>query len=138
MTEGWACYATDLAGEAGLLTPLEQYSERHTRLRMCARAVVDVRLHQGRWTLEEGARYYEQHAGMSEAAARAEVVKNSMFPGAAVIYVMGGDAIHRLRRDLSPRPGFLLRAFHDELLSYGSVPVALVAEAMRQGAHDAP
>ena len=133
MAEGWACYATDLMSEVGFLTPLEQYAERHTRVRMCARAVVDVRLHQGRLTLEQATDYYRQHAGMPPDAARAEAVKNSMFPGAAVMYVMGTDGIHGLRRELRARAGtsFDLRAFHDELLSYGSVPVSLVAEAMR-------
>jgi uncharacterized protein (DUF885 family) len=132
MAEGWACYATDLAAEAGLLTPLELCSEQHTRLRMCARAVVDVRLHQGRFSLEQAAAYYERHAGMKPGAAQREVTKNSMFPGAAVIYVMGTDAIHRLRRELALRRGsaFSRRAFHDELLSYGSVPVSLIAKAM--------
>ena len=133
MAEGWACYATDLMSEAGFLTPLEKYAERHTRIRMCARAVVDVRLHQGRLSLDEAADYYGKHAGMPPDAARAEAVKNSMFPGAAVMYVMGTDGIHRLRRELSARANarFDLRAFHDQLLSYGSVPVSLVAEAMR-------
>ena len=38
-----------------------------------------------------------------------------------------------LRRELSARAEapFDLRAFHDQLLSYGSVPVSLIAEAMR-------
>ena len=56
-----------------------------------------------------------------------------MFPGAAVMYVMGTDAIHGLRRELAARRAgsFDLRAFHDQLLSYGSVPVSLIAEAMR-------
>ena len=140
MAEGWACYATDLMSEAGFLTPLEQYAERHTRVRMCARAVVDVRLHQGRLTLQQAANYYREHAGMPAEAAHAEVVKNSMFPGAAVMYVMGTDRLHRLRRELSARrgAGFRLRAFHDELLSHGSVPASLIAEAMteRAGATD--
>lgn len=135
MAEGWACYATDLMSEAGFLTPLEQYAERHARVRMCARAVVDVRLHERRLTLEQAADYYQQHAGMARDAARGEAVKNSMFPGAAVMYVMGTDAIHGLRRDLFVRRGsrFSLRAFHDELLSYGSVPVTLISEAMKGG-----
>ena len=131
MAEGWACYATDLMSEAGFLTPLERYAETRTRARMCARAVADVRLHLGEWTLEETALHYVREAGMSSEAALAEAVKNSMFPGAALMYVMGRDAIQRLRLELSSRPGFTLRGFHDELLSYGSVPVALVAEMMR-------
>ena len=125
-------------GEFGGLTPLEEYAERHSRVRMAARAVVDVRLHQGRFGLDEAAAYYERTAGMAPGAARGEAVKNSMFPGAAVMYLAGTDAIHELRRTLSARQGgaFSLRRFHDELLSHGSLPVPLVAEEMtRRWAH---
>ncbi len=132
MAEGWAVYATDLMAETGFLTPLEIYSELQTRRRMCARAIVDVRLHQGRLSLEQAARFYEQRAGMSPGAAHNEAVKNSMFPGAAVMYILGSDRIHRLRRELASRSGrrFNLRAFHDRLLSFGSAPVELVAREM--------
>ncbi|MGE0440599.1 MAG: DUF885 family protein [Gemmatimonadales bacterium] len=133
MAEGWACYATDLVAELGLLTPAEREDERRTRRRMAARAIVDVRLHQGRMSLDDAATFYERRAGMPAAAARAEAIKNSMFPGAALMYLMGTDTIHELRRDLAAREGagFDLRAFHDRFLSYGSLPVSLIAEAMR-------
>ena len=131
MAEGWACYATDLMEEIGFLTPLERFSQAHTRLRMAARAVADVQLHTGMWTLEETASFYRERGGLSPEAAHAEAVKNSMFPGAALMYLTGTQAIHDLRRDLSGRPGFALRAFHDRFLSYGSVPVPLIALAMR-------
>ncbi len=129
MAEGWACYATDLMDEVGFLSPLERLAERQTRRRMCARAVVDVRLHQGRFTLEDAARFYQRNAGMPPEAARSEAIKNSLFPGTGLMYLMGTDAIHRLRRDLSGRQGPALgpKAFHDRLLRYGSLPVALVA-----------
>jgi uncharacterized protein (DUF885 family) len=132
MAEGWACYATDLMAEIGFLTPLERFAERHTRLRMAARALADVRLHHGAWTLEQTAEFYQRRVGMAPAAARGEAVKNSMFPATALMYLMGTDAIHQLRRELAARPGFELRAFHDTLLSYGSIPVALIADAMRR------
>jgi uncharacterized protein (DUF885 family) len=136
MAEGWACYATDLMEEAGFLTPFQRYDELRARLRMCARAVVDVRLHQGRFTLEQAAGYYQREAGMSAAGARGEVTRNSMFPGTAAMYVLGRDAIHQLRRDLSARLGtrFRLRDFHDEFLSFGSIPVRLIGDAMRKRA----
>ena len=139
MAEGWAVYATDLIAETGFLTPLEQYSECQSRRRFCARAVVDVRLHQGRFSLEDAASYYQQRAGMSAWAAQSEAVKNSMFPGAAVIYLCGSDRIHRLRRELSRRQGagFTLKNFHDKFLSYGSIPVELIAREMEKDAgHD--
>jgi uncharacterized protein (DUF885 family) len=132
MAEGWAVYATDLMCETDFVTPLEKYAEYQTRRRMCARAVVDVRLHLGQFTLEEAARYYQEQAGMSASAALGEAVKNSMFPGAAVMYVLGCDRIHTLRRELSARLGshFSQRQFHDQFLSYGSIPVALAAAEM--------
>ena len=131
MAEGWACYATDLMDEFGFLTPLEHYSQIHARMRMAARAVVDVRLHHGRITLEQAAAFYRDRVGMTAAAARSEAVKNSMFPGAALMYLAGTDAIHGLRHELERRPGFRLSSFHDRLLSFGSAPVALAAESMK-------
>ncbi len=134
MAEGWACYATDLIGEFGGLTPLEEYAERHARVRMACRAIVDIELHRGRLTLDRAEELYRRRAGMSPAGARTEAVKNSMFPGSAVMYLMGTDAIHRLRTEMSgiQGSGFSLRAFHDQLLSYGSVPVSLVAADMKR------
>jgi hypothetical protein len=136
MAEGWACYATDLMAEVGALTPLEAYAERHGRIRMCARAVVDVELHHGRMGLDDAARFYRDTAGMSEAAAASEAVKNSMFPAAALMYLVGTDAIHELRRDLThlTRGALPLRDFHDAFLSYGSIPVPLVAREMKRRA----
>ena len=136
MAEGWACYATSLMGEVGFLTPLELYAEHQSRRRMSARAVVDVRLHQDRMTLDEAATFYEQRAGMNAQAARGEAVKNSMFPGAAMMYLLGADRIKQLRQEMAVQWGsaFSLRRFHDQFLSYGSVPVALIAEEMKRKA----
>ena len=130
MAEGWACYATDLMNEIGFLDPLERYAQRHARLRMAARALVDVRLHHGAFTLDEAIACYRDRVGMSSEAARDEGVKNSLFPGAALMYMVGTDLIHALRRSLAARPGFDLKTFHDRFLSHGSVPVALIRDAM--------
>jgi uncharacterized protein (DUF885 family) len=132
MTEGWASYATELMEEQGFLTPLESYAEHHTRARMAARAIVDVRLHLGEMSFEEAVLFYQAHTTMSPGAARSEVVKNAMFPGAAVIYFTGASRIRELRSNLERRLGadFDLRRFHDEFLSHGSIPVTLIAQRM--------
>ena len=132
MAEGWACYTTELMDQFGFLTPLEHFSELHTRMRMAARALVDVRLHTGTITLDQAVAFYRDRAGMAPAAAQAEAVKNSMYPGTAMMYLLGTDGIHGLRRELADRPGFELRAFHDRLLSFGSIPVPLIAAEMRK------
>ncbi len=132
LVEGWSSYVVDLMGETGFLTPLEMFSQRYARLRAAARAIVDVNLHNGRFSLDDAIAFYRDEANMSPDAAKGEAVKNSMNPGAAMMYLIGQDAIRDLRREVSARDGadFSLRRFHDEFLSYGSVPVSLIRAAM--------
>jgi hypothetical protein len=132
MAEGWACYATALVGELGLLSPLEQISERHTQVRLLARAIVDLRLHLGDWSLDECVQYYESRVGMAPAVALAEATKNSMFPATALMYWLGTQGIMDLRARQQQTLGgtFSMRHFHDDLLSRGAIPVRLVAQLM--------
>ena len=53
MAEGWACYACDLMEELGFLTPLERVAQQHTRVRLLARAIVDIELHHGTMTFDD-------------------------------------------------------------------------------------
>ena len=134
LCEGWACYASELAGDRGFLSPLERYAELSSRRRMAARAVVDVRLHCGVYSLDEAAAYYREKANMPDAFARSEAVKNSLFPGGAIMYLYGIERIEALRQEMQARKGgaFSLKAFHDEFLSYGGVPVDRIAAEMRE------
>jgi hypothetical protein len=140
MAEGWACYATDLMEDSGFLTLEESVAEQHTRVRMLARAINDLEFHRGRRSFAEAVRFYAEEVGMSAAAAGGEAVKNSMFPGTAMMYWLGTQGIHDLRREMGQRMGstFDLRAFHDSLLSSGSIPVALSARLMLQPHVHAP
>jgi hypothetical protein len=133
MAEGWACYATELADELGFLTPLEQAAQQQSRVRMLARAIVDIQLHCGQLSFEDAVTYYVTEVGMTRAAAEGEATKNSMFPGTAVMYWLGTRGILQLREEqmASEGAGFSLRAFHDGLLSRGAIPVALAARLMR-------
>ncbi len=132
MAEGWACYATGLMEELGLLTDLERLSEQHTRVRLLARAIADVQLHVGARSLTETIQFYVTEVGMPLETATAEAHKNSMFPCTAVMYWLGTSGIRHLRARMQERQGraFALRAFHDHVLSRGAIPVALVAAMM--------
>jgi hypothetical protein len=136
MAEGWACYATQLMEELGMLTPLEKVSEQHTRVRMLARAIVDIRLHLGLCTFAEAVQYYQDVVGMPIEIATAETTKNSMFPCTAIMYWLGTTRILALRERIRAARGdaFRLREFHDELLSRGAIPVPLVATLMTESA----
>ncbi len=131
MAEGWACYATDLMNEAGYLTPLENLAEQQGLARMAGRAIVDAGLHSGTMSFDDAVNFYHRDIGMPESASHTEAVKNSMFPGAAMMYLFGTDMIHELRDDLRQHPGFQLNQFHDDFLSHGSIPVALTAALMK-------
>jgi len=130
MAEGWACYATDLMEEFGFLNAAELRHQEHTRLRMAARAIVDIKLHSRQMTFAETVEFYRAQIGMNEAAATKEAVRNSMFPGTAMMYLLGTSTIHRLRREIGSR--MTLRHFHDRLLSYGSIPVTMIADLMKE------
>jgi hypothetical protein len=129
MAEGWACYATDLMDEVGFLTPEESLAQQHTRARLLARAVADIELHQRTIEFEDAIALYRDRIGMPDEAARAEACKNSMFPGTALMYWLGTDGLHQLRRQRQRVEGasFSLRRFHDRVLSFGSIPVPLIA-----------
>jgi hypothetical protein len=128
MAEGWACYATDLMDEIGFLTPDESLAQQHTRARLAARAVVDIGLHEGSLWFDDAVAVYRDRIGMAPDAARAEACKNSMFPGTALMYWLGTEGLHQLRRtrERAEGPAFNLRRFHDRVLSFGSIPVPLL------------
>jgi hypothetical protein len=132
LAEGWACYATDLMDEVGFLSVEQSLAQQHTRARLLARAVVDIGLHEGSLSFEAAAALYRDRIGMSDEAARGEVCKNSMFPGTALMYWLGTDGLHQLRRARQRVEGaaFSLGRFHDRLLGYGAIPVPLIAQLM--------
>jgi len=128
MAEGWACYATDVMDEIGFLTPDESLAQQHTRARLAARAVVDIGLHEGSLSFADAVGVYRDRVGMPPEAARAEACKNSMFPGAALMYWLGTDRLHALRAARQRIEGseFDRQRFHDRVLSFGSIPVPLL------------
>jgi hypothetical protein len=132
MAEGWATYVTGLMDELGFLTPLERMADQHTRVRMLARAIVDIELHRGAMSLDDAAAFYVERVGMGAEAARGEAVKNSMFPCTAIMYWLGTQSILDLRSTLMQRRGarFSLKGFHQELLAHGSIPIPLIARLL--------
>jgi len=134
MAEGWACYATELMDELGFFEPLESYLLEYNRLRYAVRAIVDIELHHEQMSYEEAVDMYRNRAHMNEEAARYEATRNSMFPGMAVMYCLPLKRIHTLRETFETELGddFDLGWFHEEFLSYGSIPVPMIADRMRQ------
>ena len=134
MAEGWACYATELMDEIGALLPLERVAQQHSRVRLLARAVVDLSFHAGAMTVDEAEALFTTRAQMEPATAHAEVVKCSMFPGTALMYWLGTQGILDLRERVRERDGetFSLKRFHDDMLYYGSIPIPFISRLMTE------
>lgn len=125
LVEGWACYAEDLLAEIPeFYSDGERLMLDYFTLRNIACCLADIRLHCGRWTLEEMRHFYRDDVAFAPARIESETTRNSMFPGSRLMYWTGTTAIAALRRTTS----LPAKTFHDRLLAYGGVPVAWIAE----------
>jgi uncharacterized protein (DUF885 family) len=126
-TEGWGLYCERLADEMGLY---ESDAERIGMLDMqgfrAARLVVDSGLHAFGWSRARAIEFMHERGSMPLVDAEIEVDRYTIWPGQALSYKIGQREIERARREVSEFMGdrFDLRAFHDEVLAHGSVPLA--------------
>jgi uncharacterized protein (DUF885 family) len=127
MIEGWACYVQDLMLEAeGFYTPLERVLLKQYELRNAAMCLGDIRLHRGAWSLEQMRAFYSDEVGVAPGRLWSETARNSIYPATRLMYWLGTREIKRRRLELGGNP----RAFHDALLSFGSVPAYWVADEL--------
>ena len=125
--EGWGLYCERLADEMGL------YASDEERLGMldaqsfrAARLVVDSGLHAMNWTREQAIEFMHERGSLPPVDAAIEVDRYTVWPGQALSYKLGQREIERARVEVSAAMGarFDLRAFHDEVLAHGSLPLA--------------
>jgi uncharacterized protein (DUF885 family) len=127
--EGWGLYAERLADEMGLyLDDAERFGMLDAQAWRAARLVVDTGLHALRWDRQQSVDQLLD-AGLSDTDAAIETDRYIANPGQALAYKVGQREIERLRRELTKRDGgaFDLRAFHDQVLGHGSLPLAILA-----------
>mgnify|MGYP001304086010 FL=1 len=93
-----------------------------------ARIGVDVNLQTGRWTFDQAVRYFMEAGGLDREAAEGEAAGAASSPSQKITYMVGKWQIMRLLGRYRDRQGadFRLGAFHDQLLSTGSLPLAIV------------
>jgi len=96
-----------------------------------ARLVVDSGIHGLHWTRQQSIDFLYD-AGLTMTDAIIETDRYIVWPGQALTYMLGELEILGLRRSLEARDGdrFDLRAFHDEVLGHGSLPLAILRERL--------
>ncbi len=125
--EGWGLYAERLADEMGLYADdRERFGMLDSEAWRAARLVVDTGIHAFRWTRQQSIEFLRSAAGLSQLEAETETDRYIGWPGQALAYTTGQREIEALRQELAARDGerFDLRAFHDQVLGHGSLPLA--------------
>ena len=130
--EGWGLYSERLADEIGLFrSEGERFGMLTAQAWRAARLIVDTGIHALRKDRAWGVRVLLD-AGLTETDASIETDRYITWPGQALTYKIGQREIERLRRELTARDGsaFDVRAFHDEVLGHGSLPLATLAREL--------
>lgn len=131
--EGWALYSEELMWREGFLAgPEQRLLQLKDLLWRACRVVVDVALHTEGWDVGRATDYLVAEAALDPPGAAAEVRRYCGTPTQPLSYAVGMREIVRLRERARERDGaaFSLRTFHDQLLSWGTIPPALIARGM--------
>ncbi|MCB0661601.1 MAG: DUF885 domain-containing protein [Saprospiraceae bacterium] len=124
--EGWALYCEWLGKEMGVYaTPYDEFGRLTYEMWRACRLVVDVGIHYKGWSRQEAFDFLANHTALSLHEVGTEIDRYIGWPGQALSYKMGELKIRKLRKkaEESLKEKFDLRAFHDLILSKGSVPL---------------
>ena len=133
--EGWALYAESLGADLGLYKdPSQNFSRLASELFRAARLVVDVGLHRKGWSRAQAIQFLIDTAFSDESSAALEVDRYIAVPAQALSYKIGQLKIAALRAKAEKNLGkkFDVRAFHDELLGDGALPLDLLEQKMNR------
>ena len=128
--EGWALYSEELGKEIGFYKdPVSDYGRLNSEMLRAVRLVVDTGIHDKKWSREKVIDY--MHANdVNDAVAQTEADRYIAWPGQALAYKMGQLTILKLRDEAKAQLGnkFDIKAFHDEILNGGAMPLDLLQE----------
>jgi uncharacterized protein (DUF885 family) len=134
MVEGWAVYAERMMLESGYGNDTAEQWLLYSKwnLRSVCNTLLDYGVHvlnmgEGdahRFLTREAFQTEEEARGKWQRVIRTNVQLTSYFAGYSEIY----DFRERLKREEGP--GFDLRRFHEQFLSYGSAPIRIIEELM--------
>jgi len=133
--EGWGLYSEYLGNEMGIYhTPWQQFGYLTYQMWRACRLVVDTGIHHLGWTRQQAIDYLTENTALSPLEIANEVDRYISWPGQADSYELGYLKILELRAKAEQALGakFDLRAFHDTVLSTGSVPLPVLEQRIDQ------
>ncbi|MGH7472030.1 MAG: DUF885 domain-containing protein [Longimicrobiales bacterium] len=129
--EGWGLYSERLAEELGLFSSdVDRMGLLSNEALRAARLVVDAGMHALGWPRPRAIDYMLANTAESPDDVVSEIDRYIAVPGQATSYMLGNLEIRRLREQAQQQLGarFDLRAFHDQVLEDGAVPLSLLSE----------
>jgi len=124
--EGWALYSEQLGKEIGFYKdPLSDYGRLSDELLRADRLVLDTGVHSKHWTRQQMVDFFHTHSSEDEPDVQAETDRYITWPAQALAYKSGELKILELRARAKQELGdqFDIRAFHDEILNGGALPL---------------
>jgi uncharacterized protein (DUF885 family) len=131
--EGWALYCEELMYDEGFYTKTEtRLLQLKDQLWRACRVVIDVSLNTYKMSFNQAVDMLVDVAKLERINAIAEVKRYTYTPTQPMTYIMGKIEILKLRDDFKNRTSkvFNLKRFHDQFLSYGTIPIQMVRERM--------
>jgi uncharacterized protein (DUF885 family) len=128
-SEGWGLYSERLGKDIGLYTdPYSDYGRLEGDIWRAIRLVVDTGVHSKHWTREQMVQFFHDHSSVDETSIQSEVDRYIATPSQACAYKIGQLKILELRERAKTALGdkFDLRAFHDQVLDSGALPLDLL------------
>lgn len=132
--EGWAHYTELLAVEQGFAeaNPRLELAMLQDAILRCCRFNATLGIHAEGMTLDEATRAFVARSHIPQLAAEREALRATYDP-MYLVYTYGKLEILRWRDELSRRPGFEMRGFHDGMLELGYAPLAVVRDHVLDG-----
>jgi uncharacterized protein (DUF885 family) len=132
--EGWAFYSERLGKDVGRYQdPYSDYGRLENEMWRAIRLVIDTGVHEKRWSREQMVEYFHRYTAMDEPNVQSEVDRYIAWPGQALGYKLGQLKILELRQFAKEQLGdkFDIRAFHDEVLGDGALPLDVLDKRIR-------
>jgi len=128
-TEGWGLYAEQLGKEVGFYQdPVSDYGRLSSELFRAVRLVVDTGIHSKGWTRDQVVEFFRRSGSVDEPTIQSETDRYIAWPAQALSYKLGQLKFRELRERAQKAlgPKFDVRAFHDEMLDGGTLPLDLL------------
>ncbi len=129
--EGWGLYAERLGKDVGFYQdPYSDYGRLQGDIWRAIRLVVDTGVHSQHWTRQQMVDYFHDHSAIDETSIQAEVDRYIAWPSQALAYKIGQLKILELRDRAKKELGakFDIRAFHDQVIDSGALPLDVLDE----------